>query len=241
MLVIADLHFGIEAELAQRGVHIPSRSRERLERACHCIREADADLLLLLGDVKHGVPRTSRQEWRELPRVLAAFRELLPIRIAPGNHDTGIERFVAEGELLPVRGGEVDGVWYMHGHTYPAPECRGKLLVVGHHHPMVALRDEIGCALYDRAYVLGQAGTVCLGLGGKDGGKDGADSAVEKLRVLFMPAFNELSGFDVLKLKDSDLGPVSRCTEMESAEVFLTDGTFVGTVGRIRGEPEDPA
>ncbi|WP_243670854.1 hypothetical protein [Methanoculleus chikugoensis] len=68
VLVVADLHMGIESGgLERHGVHIASRSTDRADRVIACIEEAEPDLLLLLGDVKHNVPITSRQEYRELP------------------------------------------------------------------------------------------------------------------------------------------------------------------------------
>jgi putative SbcD/Mre11-related phosphoesterase len=223
VLVMADLHFGIESEFERKGVHIPSQTRKRFDRALACIEESRADLLLLLGDVKHNVPLTSRQEFREMPAILEAFRAKIPLRVTPGNHDGGLERFLQEGELLPMRGASIDGVWYLHGHTYPDPACAGNLLVVGHHHPMVSLYDEVGCSLHDRAYLIGEVDSECLGL---EGGRGGT-------RALYVPSFNELSGFDLLELKKSSLGPISRCTNMDDAEVYLTDGTFVGTVATI--------
>ncbi|MDT8358560.1 MAG: metallophosphoesterase, partial [Methanomicrobiaceae archaeon] len=120
VLVLADLHFGIESHLASRGVHIGSGSGERLERALACIDETDPDLLLLLGDVKHNIPLTTRQEYRELPGIMDSLRRRVPVRVIPGNHDGGLARFLEEGELLPMRGAVIDGTGYLHGHTLPA-------------------------------------------------------------------------------------------------------------------------
>jgi putative SbcD/Mre11-related phosphoesterase len=223
VLVIADLHFGIESEFERKGVHIPSQTRNRFHRALACIEESRADLLVLLGDVKHNVPLTSRQEYREVPAILDAFRAKIPLKVTPGNHDGGLERFLQEGELLPIRGALIDGIWYMHGHTYPDPACAGNLLVIGHHHPMVSLYDEVGCALHDRAYLLGDVDMGCLHLQPGQG----------NTRALFMPSFNELSGFDLIQLKNSSLGPLTRCVNLNDAEVYLTDGTYIGTMETI--------
>jgi metallophosphoesterase superfamily enzyme len=238
VLVIADLHFGIESDLAAHGVHIPSQSRVRLERMKECIRAAEADLLVLLGDVKHQVPGTSRQEFREIPRIFQELREMTELRVAPGNHDGGIGRFLEDGELLPVRGALIDGVGYLHGHTYPAPDLPGHPLVIGHHHPMVALRDQVGCALRAAALLLAPARTPCLLQ--EDGG-DAQGSQVlggnpPPTKVLVMPAFNELSGIDLLELRSTNLGPLSRCMDFDAAEVYLTDGTYLGTAGSLRPE-----
>ncbi|MDD1662850.1 MAG: metallophosphoesterase, partial [Methanomicrobiales archaeon] len=60
VLVIADLHIGIESDLDVHGIHIPSQGRGRLDRVVTCMEEGKPDLVLLLGDVKHSVPLTTR-------------------------------------------------------------------------------------------------------------------------------------------------------------------------------------
>jgi metallophosphoesterase superfamily enzyme len=204
----------------------------RLDRVLACIEDGRPDLVLLLGDVKHSVPLTTRQEYRELPLLLREIRSRAPMKLVPGNHDGGIERFLEEGELLPARGALIDGVGYLHGHTYPDPSLLGHLLVIGHHHPMIALRDEVGCALRDRAYLLTSVDEGCLGLGdeGRGEGEPGPT------RVLVMPAFNELTGYDLTRMGESTLGPLSRCMDFVNAEVFLTDGTYLGLLGCLGEE-----
>jgi metallophosphoesterase superfamily enzyme len=226
-LVIADLHFGIEYDLALHGWHFRSRSAERLERMLEIVRETAPDRLILLGDVKHGVPITSRQEYRELPEILSAVRALVPLCIFPGNHDAGLERLIAPVELMPAAGAVIDGVGYLHGHTYPSAGLAGRLLIAGHHHPLVALHDEVGCALRAPAYLLAPVNEACLGLAPAN---PDPETGLNSTRVLFIPAFNELSGFDVIRIWKSPISPLSRCMEGERAEVFLADGTCVGSL-----------
>ncbi len=225
ILVVADLHFGAEAEFARRGVHIPSNSTDRMARVRSCVEAADPDILLLLGDVKHSIPFTNRQELRELPEILAAFRRLTDVRVVPGNHDMGLERFLADDELLPKDGVVIDGTGYLHGHTAPAGALAGHLLVVGHHHPVVHLHDEVGCALRAHpAYLLAEIDDSCFG----DGGHAPADSPT---RALFVPAFFELAGgLDVTQIRTSRMSPLSRFIREESAEVFLKDGTYIDSL-----------
>jgi len=215
VLVVADLHMGIESGLERYGVHITSRSTARAERVIACIKETEPDLLLLLGDVKHNVPVTTRQEYRELPRILQSFRELVPIAVTPGNHDGGIDRFLLEGELLPAGGTIIEGVGYLHGHTHPAAGLSSHLIILGHHHPVVSLMDAVGCAARARPAYLYSVFEEPTG---------------ERTRLLFVPAFNEFAGgIDVGLLRESGLGPLSRCIDEKNAEVFLADGTYVGS------------
>ena len=219
-LVVADLHFGIESDLARHGWHFSSRSLERMERLAALVARARPDRLLLLGDVKQSVPFTTRQEWRELPRVLAALRAQVPILVVPGNHDPGIERFLDPGEMAEKTGTVVDGVGYLHGHTLPGPQLAGQLVLVGHHHPLAALQDEVGCSLRAPAYLMGEVDGDCLGL----------PAAPTPTRVLFVPAFNELAGYDVRKIVADPFSPVSRCLRKETVDVLLADGTLIGPI-----------
>lgn len=230
VLVIADLHLGIESDLARHGLYFKSRSGERQDRVLACIDEVRPDLLILLGDVKHMIPLLSRQEYRELPSALDSFRERVPFMVVPGNHDIGLERFLEPGELLPKQGTLIEGVGYMHGHTFPSPDLAGHLIIAGHHHPLVSLRDEVGCSLRAPAYLYASLDDVCMGSARKP------EEQAGKTRVLFMPAFNELSGYDITRIVHDPFSPLSRCMKRESIEIFLTDGTLVGPLSSVEEE-----
>jgi hypothetical protein len=299
VLVIADLHLGIESDLERHGIHVKSRSRQRQQKVINCIKETNPDIVLLLGDVKHSIPRTTRQEYRELPDMLSSLRGLSTLMLMPGNHDIGIDRFLDEGELLPKEGALIDGTGYLHGHTYPDPSLEGHLIICGHHHPLVCLRDEVGCSLRAPAYLFAKVGDECFSRGRlTDSGVPDCDktdgthpypltpagvseksgnlrkkkkvprsfstpTAVPEgrnpdlphhegmawpetpdgtmpeehrrtgTRVLFMPAFNELSGFDVLKIAGSPTSPLSRYMTRESCEIYLADGTYIGPLSSV--------
>lgn len=332
VLVVADTHFGAETFLARHGLHIQSNSDERLNRLLKCIDESKCDLLVLLGDVKHSIPVTTWQEINEMPRIFSKIREKVPFKVLPGNHDVGIERFLEADELLDKEGAVIDGVGYIHGHTYPSGDLLGRLIVCGHAHPVVCLYDEVGCSLRSQpAYLLcsldadefiskyrkneqyggffgtessgsdsdeGEGGAAALkaGKGGgskRDAGKakktdktgksagrkargraalsesyacdeDTAGDAAQNngetndnesndaesdvnfaekaanTHVLFVPAFFELAGgIDVRELKSSRLGPLSRCINTSDAEVFLSDGTYINTLGNLIDEGEE--
>jgi len=227
VLVIADAHFGAESGFSRKGVHIPSNSSARLQRICACIDESTPDLLLFLGDLKHSVPMTSQQEYAELPDILTTIRDKVPFQLIPGNHDGGIERFLECGELLPRNGAIIDGTWYVHGHMHLPPESAGHLIVCGHHHPVVSLYDEVGCALQAQpAYLLAEVKEECAGLVAHTDGRS--------TRILFIPSFFEYAGgIDVRTIHKSRLSPVSKCFDTESAEVFLDDGTYIDRLGAL--------
>ena len=232
LLVVADLHFGIEADLASHGLHIRSHSAERLERLMHTIDAAGPDILVLLGDIKHSIPLLTRQEYEEMPGILDTIRDRITLKVLPGNHDIGIERFLDKGEILPKQGAVIDGVGYFHGHMYPAASLAGHLIITGHHHPLVSLRDEVGCALQAPAYLRADVDAAALGLVSTDGSR-------APTRVLLMPAFNEIAGYDIFQIASNPFSPVSRCMNADEAEVILTDGTYIGPLRSLVCDERD--
>jgi metallophosphoesterase superfamily enzyme len=232
LLIVADTHFGIEADLAAHGLHFRSRSTDRLARLKKTIGMADCDKLVLLGDVKHSIPTLTRQEYNELPKILDELRDLIPLRVFPGNHDIGIERFLRNNEIMPREGAVFDGVAYLHGHMYPAPELGGHLIVVGHHHPLLSIRDEVGCALQSPAYIRAGLDMGKLGLENKTGTDIPA-------RALFVPAFNEIAGYDILKIAKDPFSPISRCMVHDKTEIILADGTYIGSLKSIQPDEDD--
>ena len=231
-LVVADLHFGIEADLALHGLHFRSRSTDRLERLLAIVDRADPDGLVLLGDVKHSIPSLSRQEYFELPRILSTLRDLIPLRVFPGNHDTGIERYLRPAEICAKDGAVIDGIGYLHGHMYPSLLLAGHLMIVGHHHPLLSLRDDVGCALQSPAYL--RAGVDTKGLGMADD-PDGATPT----RVLFMPAFNEIAGYDIMHITRNPFSPLSRNMVPGTTEIILADGTYIGPLQSVIPDESD--
>ena len=225
LLIVADLHFGIEADLAAHGMHFRSHSTQRLARLMQTLEATKPDRLVLLGDVKHSIPSLTRQEWAEIPGILDTIRHRIPILVFPGNHDIGIERFLLKGELQPKEGAVIDGVAYFHGHTYPAPELGGHLLVTGHHHPQVSLHDQVGCSLQAPAYLRATIDAAALGL------KTPEENSTP--RALFVPAFNEIPGYDIVRIARDPFSPISRCMKMEDAEVILADGSYIGPLSLL--------
>ena len=228
LLIVADLHFGIEADLAAHGLHFRSRSTDRLERLMKIIDLADPDMLVLLGDIKHSIPSLTRQEYVELPVILETLRSRIPLKVFPGNHDIGIESYLRETELQPKEGTILDGVGYLHGHMYPSPHLAGHLMIIGHHHPLLLLKDEVGCALQAPAYLRAELDT----------GKLGMDILSENppTRVLFMPSFNEIAGYDILQIVRNPFSPLSRFMKKEDAEIILADGTYIGSLSSLQSD-----
>ncbi|MBN1167518.1 MAG: metallophosphoesterase [Methanospirillaceae archaeon] len=222
ILVFADIHMGIETDLAFSGIHIQSRGLERIEKIITCIKKTEPDLVLLLGDIKHRITGTSRQEYHEIPVLFEQIRKYCRLGVTPGNHDSGIAQFLQPDELYPSSGILLFGNGFMHGHTRPGPDLAGHLIIAGHHHPSLALRDEVGIALKTDCYLLAELDPVILGF-----------CPERTTRVLFIPSCNELAGYDVRKTLDNPFSHISRAIIRETAEVILPDGTYAGSIPEL--------
>ena len=219
-LYIADIHMGIESELQARGIHLRTRGKERILRILDLIKESEPDHLVILGDVKHRVPGTSWQEFRELPFLFSSLRQVTPFSVSPGNHDPGIEEFLKPAELLRKEGSVMDGIGVMHGHTKPDMDLMGRLILCGHHHPVVSLPDQVGIALKSPCYVLGEVDTDLF--------QTQEEDKQPTTRVLMVPSWNELTGYGIERTFRSPFSPLSRSMIIETAECLLPDGTYAG-------------
>ena len=256
LLLATDLHLGIEYELAKMGINIPYQTDRFLEELLALVREHRPDRLLLLGDIKHGVPITSFQEKREIPLFFAALQEEVDrIDVIRGNHDGNIQNLVPEGiEIHPSKGlilGEGFKVAALHGHAWPYPRLlSADLMVMGHNHPAVQLNTPLGVRITRRVWVKGRVdpGRLAEVLLDQEGVKMEGDPLEEfgecfeteanDFQVVIMPTFNDLMGGLPVNAETpkSLLGPLFRtgAIEVEDFDVYLLDGSFLGQVGFLR-------
>ncbi|KXB09639.1 hypothetical protein AKJ35_00535 [candidate division MSBL1 archaeon SCGC-AAA833F18] len=236
LLVICDLHLGMTAELADQGIEIPSQIPKTKERILNLIEKEKPNRLILLGDIKHNVPITSWQEWRDLPDFFSELNDHAPIEILPGNHDGDIEGLVPQDVIIhDSRGITVsDGkVGLMHGHTWPNPKLlKAETIVTGHNHPIIEFRDKLGARMTEPAWVKA---------------KIDPEKFPEKLRkeitgtgfeLLVIPAFNKLIGGAPVNrgIPEELLGPMFKAgaIQLDEAEIYLLDGTFLGELENLK-------
>ena len=87
ILVIADLHIGIERELREKGLQVPSQTKSMTKRLLSLIKKYCPDEIVLLGDIKHNIPTSTIQERKDVKHFLETIQSYGSIHILPGNHD----------------------------------------------------------------------------------------------------------------------------------------------------------
>ncbi len=236
-LVIADLHIGLEEELREKGVQIPSRAEVMGRRLVDLAEHTQTKELIILGDVKHLVPRMASRERRD---VYVFFRDLADtfdsITIAQGNHDGILKNIVPRTvRFRSPYGFRAGDVGYCHGHAWPYKKVmEAPTLVMGHNHPAVGFRDAFG-----RREIVPCWMRVPFVRKTKRYPKLPREAIV-------IPAFNELcGGMPVNDLRARFLGPVFRegLLGVDEASLHLLDGTNLGRLADVRVDlgfqPED--
>jgi putative SbcD/Mre11-related phosphoesterase len=258
-LVIADPHLGWEMSLQEKGIHVPSQTSKILQKLVSLLIEYKPDRLLILGDVKYTIVASEPGEWHDIPDFFNDVkRYVAKIGVLRGNHDANLEPMLPEGvEMYSASGIAVDDVGLFHGHKWPSPALLGcKTLVMGHLHPVVVFRDPAGFKLTRQIWMKARVGTEAIAkiLLQKHGVKI-EGTVVETLQkhykvklhteqLFLMPSFNDfLGGRPVNETKsrkeigsEALIGPVlrSEAVDVDNAELFLLDGTFLGTLAQLR-------
>jgi metallophosphoesterase superfamily enzyme len=256
VLMVSDLHLGVEYELAKMGINIPYQTDRILGELLTIVREHKPGRLILLGDIKHGVPITSFQERREIPLFFSTLLEEVEIiDVARGNHDGNLQNLVPERVTIhPSRGFTVGGsfrISAMHGHAWPYPSMMATdLFVMGHNHPTVLLNTPLGIRVSKRTWIKGRCdgGPLAEALLKHSGIVSGDNPlrdyetqfgvTIEDPQMVIIPAFNDLLGGLPVNTEapKSLLGPLLRtgAVSIEGFEVYLLDGTFLGSVDFLR-------
>jgi hypothetical protein len=235
VLVVADLHLGLEASLRKVGMHLPSQTSARLHLLLKALKRTGAERLVLLGDVKHTIGGFSRQEREELPMF---FEELLSkvktLDVIVGNHDGDLKEVTPEGVTLHKHF-VIGNVGLTHGHSWPPEEVmQCEHVIMGHDHPTVMFLDELGQRSFYPCWVKARLDPAKAGDRYKNARPGGTG--------LVMPAFDDLGSGTPVNLEGVKLlGPLlaNGVFELATATIHLVDGTFLGELRDLK--VTDPA
>jgi hypothetical protein len=235
-LVVADLHLGIEGEYADKGISLPSQIPKIKKELLNLVEKEKPHRLIILGDVKHGIPIASLQEWRELPGFFEELSALVEIWVIPGNHDGDLKGMIPRNVVIhDVKGvtlGKRKRVGLVHGHAWPGLELfNTEVLIMGHNHPAIEFKDKLGGKIVEPIWLKAKLKVSNLP-------KKIRCVIKEPPKLLVVPAFNELVGGAPVNraLPKELIGPLfkSGAVELGKAEAYLLDCTFLGEVGRLR-------
>ncbi len=261
-LVIADPHLGWEMALQEKGIHVPSQTPKILEKLNALLDEQEPDALLVLGDVKYTVFVSELGEWHDIPNFFNGVKKhVAEVSVVRGNHDANLEPMLPEDVIIhPATGIALEDVGLFHGHKWPSPSLLGcKTLVMGHLHPVVSFLDPAGFKLSRQCWIRADLDAPLLAkvLLAKHGVK--VENTIEETlqkhyktrlkttQLFLMPSFNDfLGGRSVNEAhlrkglaEEVLIGPVlrSEAINMGNSELYLLDGTYLGTLNQLRNLP----
>ncbi|MFN7105101.1 MAG: metallophosphoesterase [Pyrobaculum sp.] len=242
VLLLADTHVGYEVELRKSGVNVVSQTEKLTTAVLELVDFHNATSVAILGDVKHElpVPRESAEEVRTFLKRLA---KSVPVLLIPGNHDSMLHE-IASGidgvEVGPTRGVFLGRTLLTHGHVKPNREDleAAEALVMGHTHPAVVVRDEIGYASKEPAVlkIYTSRAKFCKSLYGEPCRRRG------EMKIVVLPASHPLiSGVDIREVPRmaAEGRTLLRYIEWkpEKVEIYLTDLTYLGSLVDLTTSP----
>src|SRR5947208_12940936 len=151
-LVISDLHLGFEGALAEQGVSIPRfQRRVILERLGQMFDRTKAEQVIIAGDFKHEFSKNLVDEWVEVKQVLRFIRDRAKPVLVRGNHDNYLATILGDLNLPLNARADVGGYTIVHGHEEVSTLHP---IVMGHEHPAVKLKDELGATVSVPAFLV---------------------------------------------------------------------------------------
>lgn len=233
-LIAADLHIGIEAELRNSGINLPSQTEKMAGHLIRLCKENEVHNVVIVGDVKHNVPLTSRQEYFEIPKIFEELKEYVSeVHITLGNHDGNLKYFLPSWvNIHGTKGFEFKKIGFFHGHTWPSMEVMNcKQVVIAHEHPTILFIETLGERDSRQCWVKAQFI--------KERSKDRYPNCQPEL--IIMPTFNPLLGGIAMNTGEKLLGPImtNSLVDMDNSEIYLLNGTFLGRLKdlRLKDEP----
>ena len=177
-IIISDLHLGYEESLEKQGVLVPRLQFKKIIKRLDWITSHVAvERVVLNGDVKHEFGTISKQEWREVLRLIEYFENKnIKIIVVKGNHDTVLGPIARRKQLNEVKEVRHKNILITHGDV--VPKRLAPVIIMGHEHPAITLRDKAKAEKF-KCFIKGKFKTSTL---------------------IVQPSFNPLTtGTDVLK------------------------------------------
>jgi putative SbcD/Mre11-related phosphoesterase len=146
-LVVADLHLGLESDLAKSGIRIPSQTGKISGKIKKLLSENDCRELIILGDIKHVIPGLPYPEKAEVLDFIGQFA--VPVKIIKGNHDGSIQNYLKIYK-------EINREGYLLTHGHMKIRRTKKKIISGHVHPVLEFRDGLGGRISERVWIAGK-------------------------------------------------------------------------------------
>lgn len=181
ILVIGDMHLGLEGNLVNKGVFIPKfHFNELFLRISKIVKQTLPKTIIINGDLKHEFERISADEWRDSLKLIDLLSEYSELILLRGNHDTILGPVARKRNIKIMEFFKYNDIYICHGHKIP--KCKdfqkAKIVVIGHEHPAITIDDTIRREKF-KCFLVGK---------------------YRQKKLIVLPSFNLLAeGTDILK------------------------------------------
>ncbi len=211
-LVLADLHIGVEGALIEEGIFLPRTISETTMKLVYdALSSYTPSKIILDGDIKHGFGLLNTSEWILIKNF---FRELinrkLDIIVIRGNHDNYLGVLLDKFGLSLLERYDHGEYTFVHGHKMIALDDVNKVLIIGHEHPSINLRDDLGTKYKFKCFLWGE---------------------YKDHKILVLPSVGELASGSLISLYESTdeiLSPILRHVDLHKFKPYaLVPGKIV--------------
>lgn len=214
LLVISDIHLGLEGSVTSKGGYVPKFQLEEIIEDVEKARdETGASRILINGDLKNEFRKNYYSEKKEIDKFIREIKDLFnEIIIVEGNHDNFLDEIVEKNGLEIKKEYIEDDILFTHGHKDVKNTEKYDSIVIGHEHPALSLKDEIG--------VVEKVDSILYGRGESE------------VNIIVLPAFSSIStGTRINETPQSELlSPVLRnhtdIRKMKAVAVSREAGIF---------------
>jgi len=207
ILILADMHIGIEESLVRQGTLIPKfHFKDLADRVQRIFSILDSEkkkvkLVVINGDLKHEFGRISYEEWRNTLKMLDyLLRKAGKVVLVRGNHDNILGPIAEKRKVMLVDEFIVGDILICHGDKIPEIPTSIKTIIIGHDHPAVSIYDNLRKETF-KAFIVGKHGRKTLIVQpSMNPMTEGTDVKKERLLSPFLQ--KDLGNFDVYVVAD---------------------------------------
>ena len=183
ILVLSDFQIGHEEYLNKQGILLPRLEfNDVIKRLDKIFKKVNPEKIIINGDLKHEFGTISKQEWRNTLDLLDYLLEKAEVILVKGNHDVILGPIANKRNLEIVDYYKINDIAFLHGDKILLDALNSKILIIGHEHPAINLKEGVRKELY-KCFLKGKYKNKIL---------------------IVQPSFNLLTeGSDVLKEKFS--------------------------------------
>ncbi|MEK6952204.1 MAG: metallophosphoesterase, partial [Nanoarchaeota archaeon] len=176
LLIIGDLHIGLEGTFLNQGVMLPvSQLDTIIKRLKKIMKKAKPKKIIINGDLKEEFGTISNQEWKDTTKLINFLKEKAELTLIKGNHDTILAPIAKKLNTELKQRFDVDDLSIVHGDVLF--KDLNKIIIIGHQHPAISFKERP-----DEKY-------KCFLVG-----------KYKKSNLIVMPSFNPLiEGSDITK------------------------------------------